>query len=102
MLCSPYLVVTRALGVTLQQPVLGVRGEEGVKQEASLSSIWRMLWMTSPAPEHLSAKSFLDRKHRALPGNKQELLFTLNKSFKKVEICEIEQDRFKSVFVQGL
>ena len=80
----------------------GVKGEEGVKQEASLSSIWRMLWMTSPAPEHLSAKSFLDRKHRALPGNKEELLFTLNKSFKKVEICEIEQDRFKSVFVQGL
>ena len=29
MLCSPYLVVTRALGVTLQQPMLGVWGEEG-------------------------------------------------------------------------
>ena len=46
---------------------LGVRGEEGVKQEVSLSNIWRMLWITSPAPEHRSARSVLDRKHRALP-----------------------------------
>ena len=45
----------------------GVRGEEGVKHEDSRSSIWRMLWITSPAPEHRSARSFLDRKHRALP-----------------------------------
>lgn len=46
----------------------GVRGEEG-KADASLSSICRMLWMTSPAPEHRSARSFLDRKHNALPRN---------------------------------
>lgn len=46
----------------------GVRGEEG-KADASLSSICRMLWMTSPAPEHRSARSFLERKHNALPRN---------------------------------
>lgn len=46
----------------------GVRGEEGVKQEASRSSICRMLWITSPAPEHRSARSFLDRKQSALPA----------------------------------
>lgn len=45
----------------------GVNGDDGVKHEASLSNIWRMLWMTSPAPEHLSARSFLERKHRAFP-----------------------------------
>ena len=49
---------------------LGGRGEEGVKQEVSLSNIWRMLWMTSPAPEHRSARSVLERKHKALPGEK--------------------------------
>ena len=43
-------------------------GEEGVKQEASRSSICRMLWITSPAPEHRSARSFLDRKQSALPA----------------------------------
>ena len=46
----------------------GVSGEEGGKVAASRSSICRMLWITSPAPEHLSARSFLERKHRALPG----------------------------------
>lgn len=46
----------------------GVMGELGVKHiEASLSSIWRILWITSPAPEHLSAMSFLERKQRAFP-----------------------------------
>ena len=48
----------------------GVKGEDGVKQEDSLRSIWRILWITSPAPEHLSARSFLERKHRAFPENK--------------------------------
>ena len=46
----------------------GVRGEEGVKQEVSLSNICRMLWITSPAPEQRSAKSFLERRHKALPN----------------------------------
>jgi hypothetical protein len=45
----------------------GVRGEEG-KEEASRRSIWRMLCMTSPAPAQRSARSFLDRKHSALPA----------------------------------
>ncbi len=45
----------------------GVRGEEGKEEEASRSSIWRMLWMTSPAPAQRSARSFLERKHSALP-----------------------------------
>ena len=30
-------------------------------------SICRMLWMTSPAPPHRSAKSFLFKRHSALP-----------------------------------
>ena len=45
----------------------GGRGEEG-KQLASRSSICRMLWMTSPAPEHRSARSFFDKKHSAFPA----------------------------------
>ena len=48
----------------------GVRGDEGKREEASRSSICRMLWITSPAPEHRSARSFLDRKHRAFPVKK--------------------------------
>ena len=63
----------------------GVRGEEG-KADASLSSICRMLWMTSPAPEHRSARSFLDRKHNALPRN---ILNFKNTKNLKLQIREI-------------
>jgi len=62
---------------------LGVSGEVGNTEEASLSNIWRMLWMTSPAPEHLSAKSFLERKHRAFPfiWNFSMSIFSKSNSF---------------------
>lgn len=44
-----------------------VRGLLGGKPLDSLMSIWRMLWMTSPAPPHRSEKSFFVSKQRALP-----------------------------------
>lgn len=44
----------------------GVRGELG-KADASRKSICSILWITSPAPEHRSARSFFERKQRALP-----------------------------------
>ena len=49
----------------------GVSGEVGNWEEDSRSSICRMLWITSPAPEHRSARSFLERKQSALPGKEQ-------------------------------
>ena len=45
----------------------GVSGEEGKEEDASRNSIWRMLWITSPAPAQRSARSFFERKHSALP-----------------------------------
>ena len=51
----------------------GVRGEEGGNEVGGWVSLirpCRMLWITSPAPEHLSAKSVLESKHRAFPKHK--------------------------------
>ena len=44
-----------------------VSGLLGGKPLDSRMSIWRMLWMTSPAPPHRSAKSFLLRRQSAFP-----------------------------------
>jgi redox-sensitive bicupin YhaK (pirin superfamily) len=56
--------------VGVMRPGRGVSGEEGKEDEASRSNIWRMLWMTSPAPAHRSARSFLDRKQSAFPAHR--------------------------------
>ena len=67
----------------------GVRGLEGVKQLVSLSNICRMLWITSPAPEHRSARSFLERRHKALPGQSSLLLSRTHNAFRSYHSFEI-------------